>query len=48
MARWAAAKGWLRLAFLRLDGKPLAFDFGLNDGNTLYSLKTGYDEAYRR
>jgi len=48
VARWAAARGWLRLALLRLDGRALAFDYGFECGGTYYLLKTGYDPAYRR
>jgi CelD/BcsL family acetyltransferase involved in cellulose biosynthesis len=47
VARWAAERGWLRLAFLRLDGRPLAFDYCLEQGGVHYLLKTGYDPAYR-
>ena len=32
VARWAAARGWLRLAFLRLDGRALAFDLCIEFG----------------
>ena len=45
-ARWAAGRGWLRLAFLRLDGRALAFDYCLEHDKTHYLLKTGYDPAY--
>ena len=48
IARWAASRGWLRLAFLRLDGRPLAFDFCLEAGGAFYALKGGYDIEYRR
>jgi CelD/BcsL family acetyltransferase involved in cellulose biosynthesis len=48
IAGWAAARGWLRLAFLRLDGRPLAFDFCLETGDAFYALKGGYDIDYRR
>jgi CelD/BcsL family acetyltransferase involved in cellulose biosynthesis len=48
VARWAARRGMLRLAFLRLDGRPLAFDFALEDHDRHYLLKCGYDPAYRR
>ena len=48
VAEWAAAGGMLRLAFLRLDGVAIAAQFQLNQGSTLWGLKTGYDEAYRR
>ena len=47
VARWAAARGWLRLAFLRLDGRALAFDFCLEHAGVHYLIKTGYDAAFR-
>lgn len=46
IARWASARGWLRLAFLRLDGQAIAMQFDLEVFGTYYSLKTGYDPAY--
>jgi CelD/BcsL family acetyltransferase involved in cellulose biosynthesis len=48
VAHWAADAGLLRLGFLRLDGRPIAFAFGLQDGTAFYLLKGGYDPAYRR
>lgn len=48
VARWAARQGWLRLAFLRLDGRALAFDYCLDSGGSLYALKGGYDPEYKR
>lgn len=48
VARWAAQRGWLRLAFLRLDARPLAFDYSLEAGGVHYLLKTGYDPELRR
>ena len=48
VARWAVERGWLRLAFLRLDGRPIAVQFDLEVGATYYSLKIGYDPAYER
>lgn len=47
VGRWAALRGSLCLAFLNLDGRPLAFDFAIEDGARHYLLKTGYDPAYR-
>jgi CelD/BcsL family acetyltransferase involved in cellulose biosynthesis len=44
VARWAADRGWLRLAFLRVDGRPIACDYALEHGGSWYSLKAGYDE----
>lgn len=46
IARWAAKHGWLRLAFLRLDGRPFAFDFCFEHGGAHYLLKTGFDPAF--
>jgi CelD/BcsL family acetyltransferase involved in cellulose biosynthesis len=48
VARWASASGWLRLAFLRLDGRAIAFQFDLEVGRSYYSLKIGYDPAFDR
>lgn len=47
MARWAARHGWLRLAFLRVDGVTVAFDLALVHDRVWYALKGGYDVAYR-
>lgn len=46
IARWAQAQGQLRLAFLRLDGRPIAFDLSLEDRRRHYLLKTGFDPAF--
>jgi CelD/BcsL family acetyltransferase involved in cellulose biosynthesis len=48
VARWAAERGWLQLAFLRLDARPLAFHFNLRHGGVLYHLKGGYDPFFTR
>jgi CelD/BcsL family acetyltransferase involved in cellulose biosynthesis len=47
VAHWAAARGWLRLALLRLDGRPIACDFAIEQGGVWYTLKAGYDEEFR-
>jgi CelD/BcsL family acetyltransferase involved in cellulose biosynthesis len=47
VARWAAGRGWTRLAFLRLDGRPVAFNLCLEHGGAHYLLKVGFDPAYR-
>lgn len=47
VARWAAARGMLRLFFLRIDGRPIAFEFTLDDGRRLYDIKGGYDKEFR-
>jgi CelD/BcsL family acetyltransferase involved in cellulose biosynthesis len=48
VARWAADRGWLRLAFLRIGGLAIAFDYCLEDNRRHYLLKTGYDPAYNK
>ena len=47
VAAWAAERGWLRLAYLRLDDRAIAFELLLQDTFAAYSVKTGYDEAHR-
>jgi CelD/BcsL family acetyltransferase involved in cellulose biosynthesis len=42
----AARKGWLRLGFLRLDGREIAYSFMVLTGETATFLKTGYDDAH--
>jgi len=37
-----AARGGLRLSFMDVDGRPIAFDLAVLDGNWLYSLKMSY------
>ena len=48
IASWAAGRNWLRLAFLRLNSKPFAFDFAIEHDGVHYLLKTGYDPASSR
>ena len=48
LAEWAAANGLLRLHFLRLNGKPLAFEFALEQAGVQHVLKTAYNEEMRR
>lgn len=47
-ARWAADAGVLRLAFLRLDGRAIAFGYCLQQGPTLHFLKLGMDDDHAR
>jgi CelD/BcsL family acetyltransferase involved in cellulose biosynthesis len=47
VAGWAADRGWLVLGFLRLAGRPIAFDYCVEHAGTHYLLKTGYDPALR-
>ena len=43
-----ARKGNLVISFLRLDGKDIAFDFGMIGKETYHSWKIGYDQAYAK
>jgi CelD/BcsL family acetyltransferase involved in cellulose biosynthesis len=47
VAAWAARRGMLRLFFLRLDGRPIAFEYAILDNRVLYDLKGGYDPEFR-
>jgi CelD/BcsL family acetyltransferase involved in cellulose biosynthesis len=47
VAEWAAPRDLLRFAFLRLDGRPIAFEYALEDGRW-YFLKGGVDPEFRR
>jgi CelD/BcsL family acetyltransferase involved in cellulose biosynthesis len=48
VARWAAARGTLRFAFLRAGGRAIAFDFCFEENGVHYLLKTGYEEEFAR
>jgi len=48
LAHWAAERGWLRLTFLRLDGRALAVSYALWANAVHYGLKTGYDTDFAR
>jgi CelD/BcsL family acetyltransferase involved in cellulose biosynthesis len=48
LASWAAERGFLRLAFLRVDDRPAAFDLSLEDRGVHYMLKSSYDPAFAR
>lgn len=48
LARWASDAGLLRLGFVRLDGRAIAFAFALQDAAAFYLLKGGYDPTHRR
>jgi len=44
----AAAKGILRLCFLRLDGQAVAMQLAIECGQRFWLLKIGYDEKFAR
>jgi CelD/BcsL family acetyltransferase involved in cellulose biosynthesis len=47
VAAWAASRASLRLGFLRLDGRALAFDLAVEEGGAHALLKTGFDSSWR-
>ena len=47
-AHAAAAKGWLRLHLLELDGVTIAGAYSCVLGETAFLLKSGFDESQRR
>ncbi|RKH18181.1 GNAT family N-acetyltransferase [Corallococcus praedator] len=47
LARDAAYRGRLALYFLRLDGRAVAFQYGLEYGKRYFLLKPGYDESLK-
>lgn len=48
IARWAAHEGILRLAFVTLDSRAIAFGYAIQHKSSMFFLKAGYDEAYAR
>lgn len=48
LARWASSEGWLRLGFLRVDGRAGAFELALEKDGVVSLVKGGYDEALSR
>lgn len=48
VAAWAAPRGCLRLAFLRVDGRPVAVHYALEANGSWYFLKGGLDPEARR
>ncbi len=47
LARDAAYRGRLSLYYLRLDGRAVAFQYGLTYGGRYFLLKPGYDEELK-
>jgi CelD/BcsL family acetyltransferase involved in cellulose biosynthesis len=45
-AALSAERGWLRLHFLSVGGRAIAFDYSLLYGGRLYCLKMGYDPGF--
>ena len=47
-ARHLASAGELRISFLKIDGKPIAFEFGVLGKRIYHSWKIGYDPAFAK
>jgi CelD/BcsL family acetyltransferase involved in cellulose biosynthesis len=48
VARWAAEKGTLRLATLRLDDRALAMHLSIEAGDDYFTLKVGYEAEFEK
>ncbi|MBI5021909.1 MAG: GNAT family N-acetyltransferase [Ignavibacteriales bacterium] len=48
IAEQASVNGWLRLWFLFLDGKAIAYDFAIDHNNKITGLKSSFDDEYRK
>lgn len=48
VARWAAGRGWLRLSFIRLNGRPIAFELCFERDGVHSCMKTGFDPDLHR
>jgi CelD/BcsL family acetyltransferase involved in cellulose biosynthesis len=48
IARWAAERGWLRLAFLHVGERAIAFEMCLALNDALYIIKGGFDTKLSR
>ncbi len=48
VARWAASRDWLKIWFLRLDQRAVAFALCFVHQGVLYVLKIGFDPAFAR
>jgi CelD/BcsL family acetyltransferase involved in cellulose biosynthesis len=47
VAAWAAARGSLRLTFLRSGAKTVAFMFAIHEHGVQWEMKAGYDPAFK-
>lgn len=48
LAHRAAERGWLRLQFLSVGGRPIAFHYALCYAKSFFLVKPGYDPDYAR
>ncbi|HID55442.1 TPA: GNAT family N-acetyltransferase [Candidatus Poribacteria bacterium] len=48
LTKMANERGWLYIGLLEFDGRPVAFEYKLAYNGTVYGLRIGYDEEFRR
>lgn len=48
LAQKASQNDWLNLSICKLDGVPIAYEFALRYKSRNYSLKSGYNQEYRK
>jgi CelD/BcsL family acetyltransferase involved in cellulose biosynthesis len=48
VGHWAADRGSLRVALLRVDGHPVAMQLGLEEEGVYFAIKASYDTSFRR
>jgi CelD/BcsL family acetyltransferase involved in cellulose biosynthesis len=48
IGHWAASRGSLRLALLRVEGRPVAMQMGLEEEGVHFAIKASYDASYSR
>lgn len=48
LARWAGGEGWLRLTYIRVNGRAIAFGLGVEAFGVHHALKIGYDPGAAR
>ncbi|MGN6868971.1 MAG: GNAT family N-acetyltransferase [Solirubrobacteraceae bacterium] len=48
VCRWAASRGSLRVSLLRVAGRSVAMELGLEEAGVHFAMKSSYDQSYRR
>lgn len=48
MTQIANERGWLYVGLLEFDGRPVAYEYKLAYNGTVYGLRIGYDEEYKK
>jgi CelD/BcsL family acetyltransferase involved in cellulose biosynthesis len=48
VCRWAASRGSLRVSLLRIAGRSVAMELGIEEAGVHFAMKSSYDKSYRR